>query len=110
MRIGFSALQFTDSRSVFQFYNLSHLWKHIKITIENEIRLLHVAVEPVAVKDIYRLINGYEFVNEFLEENKIPNYNFRTKYDQLFNGQNGYIFSKEQVLCEIIDFVRRETR
>ncbi|MDR1181342.1 MAG: hypothetical protein LBL13_05140 [Bacteroidales bacterium] len=110
MRIGFSALQFTDSRAVFQFYNLNHLWKHIKITIENEIRLLHVAVEPVAVKDIYRLINGYEFVNEFLEENKIPNYNFRTKYDELFNGKKGYIFNKEQVLHEIIDFVRRETQ
>jgi hypothetical protein len=110
VRIGFSALQFTDSRASFQFYNLSHLWKHIKVILENEIRLLHAAVEPVAVKDIYRLVNGNEFVNEFLEEHKIPNYNFRTKYDKFFNGKNGYIFSKEQVLPEIIDFVSGETQ
>jgi hypothetical protein len=109
-RIGFSALQFTDSRALFQFYNLKYLWKHIKIIIENEIQLLHAAVEPVAVKDIYRLVHGDEFINEFLEENKIPNYNFRTQYNKFFNGKNGYIFSKAQVLPEIIDFIRGETQ
>ena len=36
--VGFSALQFTDSRSKYQFYNLSHLWEHIDISLKMGIK------------------------------------------------------------------------
>ena len=37
--IGFSALNFTDSRSIFQFYPLNRLWKDICTALEAGLRL-----------------------------------------------------------------------
>jgi hypothetical protein len=103
-RLGFSALNFTDSRSVFQYYNLSNMWKHIQTVILNNIPLFHTAVEPVSASEIYEYVNGQPFENILA---KVPfNYDYKTKYSSLFGGKNGYIFDKEQVLEEIKTFVR----
>ncbi len=37
--LNFSSLNFTDSRSVYQFYNLERLWDDIKIALNNNITL-----------------------------------------------------------------------
>ena len=34
-KVGFSALNFTDSRGIFQYYNLKYLYKNIQTAIEN---------------------------------------------------------------------------
>ena len=46
--IGFSALNFTDSRGIFQFYNLKFLWEHINIARKNNLKVLNLATEPVS--------------------------------------------------------------
>jgi len=105
-RSGFSSLNFTDSRSVFQYYNLSYLFEHIKIVLKYDIPLLHMATEPVSAADVYEYILGKEFVNEL---DKPPfNYDFRTKYADIFGGKDGYIFGRGQVLSELKDFVTRQ--
>lgn len=106
--LNFSALNFTDSRGSFQFYNLKHLWEHITFALENHIPILHLATEPVTISEIYESIYGEPFQNEIA--NKIPNYNYKTKYDTMLNGQNGYIYSKEYVLEDLKEFVKEEER
>lgn len=101
--IGFSALNFTDSRGKFQFYNLKYLWKHIQIARKNNIKVLNLATEPVGVFEIYEYIKNRKFVNEVA--NSVPNYNFKTKYAKIFDGKDGYIFSKEFILEDIKKFV-----
>ena len=101
--IGFSALNFTDSRGKFQFYNLKYLWKHIQIARKNNIKVLNLATEPVGVSEIYEYIKNRKFVNEVA--NSVPNYNFKTKYAKIFDGKDGYIFSKEFILEDIKKFV-----
>lgn len=101
--IGFSALNFTDSRGKFQFYNLKYLWKHIQIARKNNIKVLNLATEPVGVSEIYEYIKNRKFVNEVA--NSVPNYNFKTKYAKIFEGKDGYIFSKEFILEDIKKFV-----
>lgn len=100
---GFSALNFTDSRASYQFYNLEYLWEHIQKALENNIKILNLAVEPVTASEVYEYIKGEKFVNEI--SNNIANYNFKTKYDGIFGGQNGYIFEKEFILEDIKKFV-----
>ena len=39
-QVGFSAVNFTDSRNVYQFYPLNRLWDDIEIALREEIRLL----------------------------------------------------------------------
>ncbi len=104
--IGFSALNFTDSRGVFQFYNLAQLWKHIDIIIKNDLSLVNMAVEPVCTADIYKEVTGDEFVNEIAAAP--PLYDFKTKYSTLFGGENGYIDSKQNVMRDIVGFVKAE--
>lgn len=102
-RLNFSAINFTDSRSVFQYYNLAYLWKHIQIVIEHDIPLFHAATEPLSAGEVYEYIFGKPFINEL---SKPPfKYDFRTMYNDLFGGRRGYIFAREQVLNEIKDFV-----
>ncbi len=101
--IGFSALNFTDSRSVYQFYDLSNLWNHIEIALENGINKLNLATEPISVKELYNELCGKIFDNEL---NKTPfNYKYKTMYYKVFNGHNGYIYSKEDVINQIKAFI-----
>lgn len=105
-KIGFSALNFTDSRGKFQFYNLGFLWNHISIARANHLTTLNLATEPVLISEIYEYIKGEKFTNEITDN--IPNYDFKTKYYKLFNGHNGYIFDKKFILEDIKKFVEKE--
>ena len=50
------------------------------------------------------MLRGEAFCNEVMAVP--PLYDYRTKYGEEFGGQNGYLYSKEQVLREIREFVR----
>lgn len=102
--LGFSALHFTDSRGSFQFYNLQHLWNDIQIAQKEGIKKLNLATEPVVVSEIYQAIYNKDFVNEL--NNPIPNYNFHTVHGQLFQKQGHYIRTKEEVLNDIVNFIK----
>lgn len=102
-RLGFSALNFTDSRSVYQFYNLAHLWEDIQILLGTDVQIWHPATEPVSAAEVYQYLTGNVFLNELA--NTPAYYNYRTVYEKLFNGKDGYIASKDQILQEIKGFV-----
>ncbi len=104
--LGFSALNFTDSRSVYQFYNLGRLWDDIQIALQNGIKLWHPATEPVSAGELYKYLTGKEFVNKL---GGIPaDYDYKTIYDVIFGGKCGYISDKDKILREIKEFVRNE--
>lgn len=102
-KLGFSALNFTDSRSVYQFYNLAHLWEDIQTAIDAGITLWHPATEPVSAGEVYEYLTGERFVNEL---KGVPlYYDYRTIHGDVFGGENGYISNKKTVLEEIKAFV-----
>lgn len=103
--LGFSALNFTDSRGVFQFYNLANLWNDIQTALENDIRLLNIATEPICVAEIFKRITERTFNNQILQNP--PFYDYRSKHAEVFGGQNGYFADKNMVLGEIVEFVKR---
>jgi hypothetical protein len=99
----FKTINFTDSRSIFQFYNLKYLWNHIEILIKEKIPLINLVTEPILSSDLYEYIFGIKF-NNILP--KLPLYfNCQTNYAKLFNGENGYIFDKNTVKNEINNFL-----
>ena len=105
--IGFSALNFTDSRSIYQFYNLARLWEDIQIALKNDIKLWHPATEPVSATEIYKYLTGEDFVNEIMT---MPAYyDYKTVYSEIFGGKNGYINSKIEVLNQIKNFIIQQT-
>lgn len=104
--LGFSALNFTDSRSKYQFYDLGRLWSDIGIALSNDIKLWHSATEPVSARELYHCLTGKEFVNEL--SGNPADYDYRTIYGELFGGINGYICSKEEIVNKIKEFVETE--
>ena len=101
--LGFSALNFTDSRSIYQFYDLSRLWDDIQTALDAGLTLWHPATEPVSAAEVYEYLRGIPFVNEL---NGTPaDYDYRTLYASLFGGRDGYIRSKAEVLGDIKKFV-----
>lgn len=105
-QLEFSALSFTDSRSVFQFYNLKHLWNHIQKVIANDIPLLNLATEPINAEELHFYLTGDRFHN--IISSTPPLYDFKTSYDTLFGGENGYIYSKYTLLEEIKKFIQEQ--
>ncbi len=105
-KIGFSALNFTDSRGMYQFYNLKYLFNDIQTARENNIKVLNLATQPVLISEVYKCITGEDFVNEM--DKPAPVYDFKTKYAEIFGGKDGYIKDKEFVLNDIKEFVLKE--
>lgn len=104
--VGFSALNFTDSRSIYQFYNLSYLWEHIKKALEFGVQKLNITTEPICVGELYEHLEGKPFVNEL---QKTPfTQNLRSRYAELFDGKNDYFFTKDFVKNNIKIFVQSE--
>ena len=103
-QLGFSALNFTDSRSVYQFYNLGRLWSDIQTVLKANITLWHPATEPISAGELYHYLSGETFINEL--NGKPVNYNYKTRHSELFGGNNGYICDKETVMKEIKEFVK----
>ncbi len=104
LTVGFNALNFTDSRASFQFYNLSNLWAHIQVAVETKVKKINLATEPIIISELYKQLKGVEFTNHL--SNTPPKYNFKTKYDTLFSGNNGYILNKDYIIKDIVKFIR----
>ena len=102
LRVGFSALNFTDSRSRYQFYNLARLWDDIQMALKNDIKLWHPATEPVSAGELYYFLTGKKFINEL--GSTPADYDYRTVFDEIFGGENGYIANKNCVMCDIKSF------
>lgn len=105
-KLDFTALNFTDSRNVYQFYPLHRLWDDIQILLMNDIRLWHPATEPVSAQEVYRYLAGRDFEN-ILSTFPVC-YDFKTEYAETFGGKNGYICTKAEILEQIKFFVESE--
>ena len=101
--LGFSALNFTDSRSTFQFYNLARLWDDIQTALNNNLTLLHPATEPIQAGDLYRFLTGKEYKNEL--PGKSAEYDYRTCHAKLYGKEGPYLCTKDEVMQEIREFV-----
>ena len=96
--VGFSALNFTDSRSVYQFFGLNNLYPLIEKCLSEGICKINLVTPPVSISELHMYLSGIPFKNI---TNKEPfNYDIRSKY---FPG--GYIMSKEEELKQIKDYV-----
>lgn len=93
--------------SVFQFYDLAHLWDDIQTAIKHDLPLVNFATEPLSVAEVAREAFGFEFTNPSLQQP--AQYNMKSKYSQLFNSsQAGYLYSRKQVLRDLHEFIRQQ--
>lgn len=106
--INSTSLMFTDCRSTFQFYNLDNLSKDINIALNNQLNLINISTYPLSASYISKEICSFDFNN--IIENKCPAiYDFKSLYCDIYEGENGYLYSKENVILEIRNFLKENS-
>jgi dTDP-4-dehydrorhamnose reductase len=92
--------------SLFQFYNMGHIWDDIQRSLQEKLPLMHLATEPVSVVDVGGTVGEAKlFTNEQAPR---VHYDFGTKYAHLWGGNGQYIASKQEILAQIEAFIRQE--
>ncbi len=100
----FNALSFTDSRSVYQFYDLARLWGDIQKALAAGLTLVNLTTPPVSAAEVYRAATGKDFENHL---DKPPfDYDLRSLYAQILGGQDGYLCTKEEELAGVVRFLQ----
>jgi hypothetical protein len=91
----------------FQYYNLDYIWKDIKVALDNDLKLVNFTAQPVRTDEIARVCFGMEFTNE-PEGTTAGLYDMHSKYAKIFGGQGFYMYSKQQELNDIKQFIENE--
>ena len=98
-----TSLRFTDSRSQYAYYDLSCLKEDLQKIIQYDIPLIHLATEPISAAELAQKVFHIQFSNEI--PGKIPVISYaKSKYASLWNGSNGYLYSKSQVIEQLRSF------
>lgn len=100
----FNALAFTDSRSVYQFYDLARLWRDIRTALAADLRVLHLATPPLSAARVYEAFTGKTFTNH-LPGNPFD-YDLRTRHAALLGGTGEYLCTENECLTAVCDFLR----
>lgn len=104
---GFTALNFTDSRSRYQFFNLKNLWNIITLALKHKLHMVTVTSEPLSAAEIYQYVYGVPFHNEI--KDNYPMQNYLEPNAHLLGGNNGYLFTKKEILTDIKSFIESES-
>lgn len=102
----FSALNFTDSRGRYQYYNLASLWNHIEIALHYDFNVVNLVTEPIQIGELYKNLTGKIF-NNYLTK-KYPIYDVHTKHGSAYESEGSYVLSKERIINEIKEFILNE--
>lgn len=93
-----------NPQHIFQFYNLDHLTTDIDVSLQQQLKLVHFATEPVQVAQIAQL---FERTLSEHPDQKPVHYDFYSKFSSdLKNKSGNYLYSQEEVLSEIADFIK----
>ena len=94
------------SESIFQFYDLRNLWADVETSRRYGLKLINFATEPTSVREIAAAAFNIDFNNR--PHNMPARYNFKSCNAGLFGGSNGYLYSREQVLSALTNFLAEE--
>lgn len=98
-------LELTHNESKFQFYNLDNLWKDIQKIIDQDIKLVNFATPPVSAKEV-AMLGGKENYSTITTSRPVY-YDVKTINAPLFGQVTEYMYSKENVLAELKNFIEK---
>jgi nucleoside-diphosphate-sugar epimerase len=96
-----------DSRGVYQFYNLGHIWADIKTALDHDLSLVNFGIEPISVAEVAKAAFGMNFDQQSLPDDKLPNFDMRTKYAEIYGKTGHYLATKAETLADIKAFVEQ---
>lgn len=100
-----SSLRFTDCRNVFSYYDLAWLRRDLHRILDLHIPLIHMVTEPMSAAEVAESAFDIPFSN--IIDGKTPlSFHLKSKYAPLWGHTNGYLYTKEQVICRLRQFDR----
>ena len=93
-----------DGRGTFQFYDVANLTRDIGVCIENDIPLLNIATEPIAIAVIARDLFGRTLTPATSPQG--PSYDLHSVYAPLWGHDDGYLYAKTVVFRALTTFVQ----
>jgi hypothetical protein len=102
---GFSALQFTNAASTFQFYNMERLWSDIEGGLAANLRVLHLAPEPVPAGRVHERLSGRPMPQT---DALVHHEDMRTQHAGLWGRSGPYLDDSDDVLADLRTFFEIE--
>lgn len=99
----FNSLSFTDSRSIFQFYDLDDLWADIDKALSREIKLINLVTPPLSASEVFYEVCGERWENEL--DSPPLDYDIRSVWYPSSQEEGGYLYTKEEELFRIKRFL-----
>lgn len=91
----------------YQYYNLARIWQDTQVALKNNLDVINFATPPVTTREVVSSAFNHDFINT-PQDIKPAFWDMHTKHAVLFGGEGNYIYSKQQELDYIRDFVRTE--
>ena len=104
---GFSAVNFTNPGTRFQYYDMTRLWSDIRLGLARNLPLLHLAPEPVGAADVYQRVTGQSMPGN---ASRLHMEDMRTQHANLWGRGDHYIAGSDTVLDAITRFFVAERR
>lgn len=101
-----NGLDRVDRRGSFQYYDLTRLWDDLQVALQHRLTLLNLATEPVTTEVVAREAFGFEFTNELATTP--GRYDMRTIHADAFGRTGAYLYSADEVLAALREFVSAE--
>lgn len=95
------------SEGVYQYYNLGNIWKDIQVALDNELKLINFATEPVSTAEVAAYAFDKSDFKQEPEGVKPAFWDMHSKHAGLYGGTPPYLYDKQQVLNDIKTFVAR---
>jgi hypothetical protein len=104
--LGMSALNFTNPRSRFQYYDMSRLWSDIELCIKSGVGVIHLAPEPLEAGQVFAALTG-----RAMPENaaRLHREDMRTRHARNFGREGPYIATSGEVMDQLRRFFGQET-
>jgi nucleoside-diphosphate-sugar epimerase len=99
-------LDLVSPDSVFQFYDLSNLWRDIERCRASGLGTINFATEPVSVRVLAQQAFAVDIENPTAP--RPAQYDMHTRYPQVLGGRGHYHYDQAQVLRQLRQFVNEE--
>lgn len=103
---GLAARNFTNSASTFQYYNMDRLPADLARITAAGLPTVNICSAPLAAADLCLALTGRIFANP---APPVVHEDVRSDHAALWNGENGYLYSRASVLADLRAFHAQES-
>lgn len=99
-----NCLEMINIKSSYQYYYLKYLWQDIQKAIVNDIKLINLFTEAVSTEEIVTTF----FPSKSVGEKAVPegHYDLHTKYASYWNNGGNYIYTKNEMMEQLSEFIK----